>query len=250
MLLTSKTAIITGGLGHQGREEVRLFLQEGANVISVDTAAPDPGAFLDVGEAAEHLLMLEADVSDEKAWPDVVERAASQFGRIDILVNNAGISSSSFGDEFDAHGWQQIIDVNLKGAFLGIASALPYMVRQSSGSIVNISSIGALAGLPAGHLGYSASKGGLGAMSRTIAVRYGSRGVRCNTVYPGVMPAMRSSKDTSGARGNRDSVLAATPLARAGSAIEVARAVAFLASDQASYISGADLTIDGGFVAG
>jgi NAD(P)-dependent dehydrogenase (short-subunit alcohol dehydrogenase family) len=105
-------------------------------------------------------------------------------------------------------------------------------------------------GRPAGgHLAYSASKGGLGALSRTVAVRYGRHGVRCNTIYPGVMPAMRSSRRTPHSQGNRDSVLAATPLGRAGSAREVAQGVVFLASDDASYISGADLAIDGGFVA-
>jgi NAD(P)-dependent dehydrogenase (short-subunit alcohol dehydrogenase family) len=248
--LRDKTAIITGGLGGQGREEVRLFLLEGANVVCLDTVEPagdDPA-----GAAADpaRLLMMTADVSDNGAWAEVVGATIQRFGRVDVLVNNAGISSSSFADEFDRHGWEQIIDVNLKGAFLGITAVLPYMVGQAAGSIVNISSVGALAGLPFGHLAYSASKGGLAALSRTVAVRYGPQGVRCNTIYPGVMSAMRTSKSTANARGNRDRTLAATPLRRAGSPGEVAQAVVFLASDEASYITGADLAIDGGFLAG
>lgn len=248
MRLANKTVIVTGGLGSQGLEEVRLCLVEGANVVCVDTANAEDLAIV-VDSDPDRVLALTADVSNDDAWQKVVESALGKFGRIDVLVNNAGLSSSSFADEFDRHGWEQIIDVNLKGAFLGIAAVLPHMVQQSAGSIVNISSIGALAGLPAGHLAYSASKGGLGALSRTIAVRYGRHGVRCNTIYPGVMPAMRSSRDTPNSQGNRNSVLAGTPLGRAGSAREVAQGVVFLASDDASYISGADLAIDGGFVA-
>jgi len=246
--LANKTVIITGGLGSQGVEEVRLCLVEGANVVSVDTTSAEDLAIV-VDSDPGRVLALTADVSNDDAWQKVVESTLGKFGRIDVLVNNAGLSSSSFANEFDRLGWEQIINVNLKGAFLGIAAVLPHMIQQSVGSIVNISSIGALAGLPAGHLAYSASKGGLGALSRTIAVRYGRHGVRCNTIYPGVMPAMRSSRVTPNSQGNRDSVLAGTPLGRAGSAREVAQGVVFLASDDASYISGADLAIDGGFVA-
>ena len=146
--LANKTVIITGGLGSQGLEEVRLCLVEGANVVCVDTANAEDLATVD--SDPDRMLALTADVSDDDAWQKVVESALGKFGRIDVLVNNAGLSSSSFADEFDRHGWEQIIDVNLKGAFLGIAAVLPHMVQQSAGSIVNISSVGALAGLPGG----------------------------------------------------------------------------------------------------
>jgi NAD(P)-dependent dehydrogenase (short-subunit alcohol dehydrogenase family) len=247
--LRGKTAIITGGLGGQGLAEVRLFLLEGANVVCLDTVEADADVVAGDDVDPARLLMITADVADDGDWETIARSTIERFGRIDVLVNNAGISSSSFPDEFDRRGWEQIIDVNLKGAFLGMASVLPSMVAQGSGSIINISSVGALAGLPAGHLAYSASKGGLAAMSRTVAVRYGSHGIRCNTIYPGVMSAMRTSNDTPNARGNRDRTLAATPLGRAGAPEEVAQAVVFLASDEASYITGADLAIDGGFAA-
>ena len=131
MRLANKTVIITGGLGSQGLEEVRLCLVEGANVVSVDTANAEDLAIM-VDSDPGRVLALTADVSDDDAWQKVVESALGKFGRIDALVNNAGLSSSSFADEFDRHGWEQIIDVNLKGAFLGIAAVLPHMVQQSA----------------------------------------------------------------------------------------------------------------------
>jgi len=162
------------------------------------------------------------------------------------LVNNAGISGSSVGDPDGVEGWQRIIAVNQTSVFLGTKLAAEQMAKTGGGSIVNISSIMGFVGSPSGHPAYHASKGAVRIYSKAAAVRYGpSGGVRVNSVHPGYMPPMLNATNA----GERIDKFAMTPLRRIGKPIEVAYGVLFLASDEASAITGSELVIDGGFIA-
>ena len=161
------------------------------------------------------------------------------------LVNNAGISGSSVGDPDGLEGWRRIIAINQTSVFLGTKLAAEQMAKTGGGSIVNISSIMGFVGSASGHPAYHASKGAVRIYSKAAAVRYGPSGVRVNTVHPGYMPPMLNATNA----GERDDKIAATPLRRIGKPIEVAYGVLFLASDEASFITGAELVIDGGFIA-
>jgi NAD(P)-dependent dehydrogenase (short-subunit alcohol dehydrogenase family) len=185
------------------------------------------------------------DVSSESEWRAVIEKVVSTHGRLDILVNNAGISGSSVGDPDGVEGWQRIIAVNQTSVFLGTKLAAEQMAKTGGGSIVNISSIMGFVGSASGHPAYHASKGAVRIYSKAAAVRYGPSGVRVNTVHPGYMPPMLNATNA----GERDDKIALTPLRRIGKPIEVAYGVLFLASDEASFITGTELVIDGGFIA-
>jgi NAD(P)-dependent dehydrogenase (short-subunit alcohol dehydrogenase family) len=167
----------------------------------------------------------------------------SAYGRLDILVNNAGISGSSVGEPNGLQGWNRIIAVNQTSVFLGTKLAAEQMAKTGGGSIVNISSIMGFVGSANGHPAYHASKGAVRIYSKAAAVRYGPMGVRVNTVHPGYMPPMLNATNA----GERDAKM--TPLRRIGQPIEVAYGVLFLASDEASFVTGTELVIDGGFIA-
>jgi 3alpha(or 20beta)-hydroxysteroid dehydrogenase len=164
---------------------------------------------------------------------------------LDILVNNAGISGSSVGDTDGLEGWHRIIAVNQTSLFLGTRLAAEQMAKTGGGSIVNISSIMGFVGSTSGHPAYHASKGAVRIYSKAAAVRYGPSGVRVNTVHPGYMPPMLNATNA----GERADKIAMTPLRRIGKPIEVAYGVLFLASDEASFVTGTELVIDGGFIA-
>jgi NAD(P)-dependent dehydrogenase (short-subunit alcohol dehydrogenase family) len=170
----------------------------------------------------------------------------SQFDRIDILVNSAGRSSQVEGDPLSLEGWDSIMNVNAAGVFLGTKHVVPVMQRTGGGSIVNISSIMAIVGGEGGHPGYHASKGAVRALTKTFAVRYGRDGIRVNAIYPGFLPPMRTGRPLPPELVAR--LVEWTPLGRTGTPADIASAVAFLASDEAGFITGAELVVDGGFV--
>jgi NAD(P)-dependent dehydrogenase (short-subunit alcohol dehydrogenase family) len=169
------------------------------------------------------------------------------FGRLDILVNNAGISGSGFADAVDTLGWDRLLEVNARGTFLGMKHAIPAM-QPTGGAIVNISSIVGNVGQSSGHWGYAASKGAVRIMSKAAAVQNARGGVRINSVHPGQMPPMRTAK-VSDDPAVLEAILKRVPMGRIGQPEEVANAVLFLASDEASYITGAELHVDGGYLA-
>ena len=171
----------------------------------------------------------------------------ARFGKLDILVNNAGLSSTSEADPMDTEGWRRIMEVNTTGVFLGTKYAIPAMQHAGGGSIVNISSIMGFVGGESGHPAYHASKGAVRIFTKATAVKYGPDGIRANSVHPGFMPPMRSARPRDTADLQR--LIDWTPLRRTGKPIEVAYAVLFLASDEASFITGTELVIDGGFIA-
>ena len=185
------------------------------------------------------------DVTSEPEWIDLIANVEASYDRLDILVNNAGISGSSVGDPDGLEGWHRIIAVNQTSVFLGTKLAAERMAKSGGGSIVNISSIMGFVGSTSGHPAYHASKGAVRIYSKAAAVRYGPSGVRVNTVHPGYMPPMLNATNAA----ERADKVAMTPLRRIGKPIEVAYGVLFLASDEASFVTGTELVIDGGFVA-
>jgi NAD(P)-dependent dehydrogenase (short-subunit alcohol dehydrogenase family) len=248
MRLQGKVAIITGAANGMGAEEARLFAREGASVVVADVAGARGEAVVEqIAEAGGQAAGLHADVTVEDDWKRIVEETVSRYGAVDILVNNAGISSGSFTDPLDVEGWTRIMDVNATGVFLGTRAVVPLMQKAGGGSIVNISSIMGFVGGENGHPAYHASKGAVRIFTKAMAVRYGPDGIRVNSVHPGFMPPMTTSQQISQTAREENTRL--TPLRRTGETIEVAQGVLFLASDDASFITGTELVIDGGFIA-
>ncbi len=231
-----------------GAEEARIFAREGAKVVIGDISEEDGKAIeAQVAEAGGQALFVRLDVTAEADWAKAVELAVSSYGKLDVLVNNAGISSRAFTDDTAIDGWDKIMEVNSKGVFLGTRAAVPKMLEARGGSIINISSIMGLVGSAGGHPAYNASKGAVRIFSKAMAVRHGKDNIRVNSVHPGFMPPMASgiAYDQDQRRGS----LEQTPLGREGRVEEVANAVLFLASDEASYITGAEPAVDDGFTA-
>jgi NAD(P)-dependent dehydrogenase (short-subunit alcohol dehydrogenase family) len=187
------------------------------------------------------------DDTSETNRKDVVDRTVARFGPLTIQVNNAGIAGSGVTDTLDTPMWEKLMAVNATGVFLGMKFAIPVMRAAGGGSIVNISSVSGNIGQTRIHIGYNAAKGAVRIMSKSAAVQFGKDRVRVNTVHPGMMPRMRSASGSpdAAAKARRDTV----PLGRPAESDEVANAVLFLASDEASYITGAELHVDGGWLA-
>ena len=247
MRLEGKVAIISGAASGMGAEEARLFAREGARVVVADITDDDGEAVArQIEDTGGEAVFVHTDVTSEESWRNVVETTLERYGKIDILVNNAGISSGVFADPLDLDGWSRIMDVNATGVYLGTRAVVPGMQKARGGSIVNISSIMGFVAGDYGHPAYHASKGAVRIFTKATAVRYGPDGIRANSVHPGYMPPMRTSvRDPA----DREEHIRLTPLRRTGEAIEVANGVLFLASDEASFITGTELVIDGGFIA-
>ncbi len=246
MRLKDKVAIVTGGAHGMGKAESRLFAAEGAKVIVADILGEDAERVAaDIRANGGEATAAQIDITSEAEWTALIAKTVATYGRLDILVNNAGISGSSVGDPDGIEGWHRIIAVNQTSVFLGTKLAAEQMAKTGSGSIVNISSIMGFVGSASGHPANHASKGAVRIYSKAAAVHYGPSGVRVNTVHPGYMPPMLNATNA----GERADKIGLTPLRRIGEPIEVAYGVLFLASDEASFITGTELVIDGGFIA-
>ena len=247
MRLAGKVALISGAAGGMGAEEARLFAREGAKVVIADVLE-DAGRQVEaaIRGAGGEAVFVPMDVTREADWEQAVGAAVQRFGKLDVLVNNAGLSSTSVDDPLETEGWHRIMQVNTTGVFLGTRFAIPAMQAAGGGSIVNISSIMGFVGGESGHPAYHASKGAVRIFTKAIAVQYGPDNIRANSIHPGFMPPMRSARQTSA---ERDARISDTPLRRTGELIEVANGVLFLASDEASFITGTELVIDGGYIA-
>jgi NAD(P)-dependent dehydrogenase (short-subunit alcohol dehydrogenase family) len=241
-------AIITGGAHGMGAEEARLFAREGATVVIADVLEEEGKTVeAEINRSGGEAMFMHTDVTSEADWKHLVEATVARFGKLDILVNNAGLSSTSQADPLDTEGWRRIMEVNATGVFLGTKYAIPAMQQAGGGAIVNISSIMGFVGGESGHPAYHASKGAVRIFTKATAVKYGPDGIRANSVHPGFMPPMRSARPRETAALQR--LVDWTPLRRTGKPIEVAYGVLFLASDEASFITGTELVIDGGFIA-
>jgi NAD(P)-dependent dehydrogenase (short-subunit alcohol dehydrogenase family) len=198
-------------------------------------------------EIGNRASFMAQDVSKEEDWARVVADTLKAHGKIDILINNAGVSGSD-PDRFSMKTWDQQMEINAKGVFLGMRAVIPEMQKVKKGSIVNISSISGILGQDFVHMGYNAAKGAIRTMTKAAAVQFGRDNIRVNSVHPGVMPPMRTSKMSADPE-VRARIVKAIPMKRFGEVQEVANANLFLESDEASYISGAELVVDGAFVA-
>ena len=249
MRLEGKVAIITGGAHGMGAVEAILFAKEGAKVVVADIREDDSRKVeAEIAEAGGEAMVVILDVSKEDQWEQAIADVIAKFGKLDILVNNAGISGSGEKDFGSTAAWDQLMDINAKSVFLGMKHAIPEMEKVRGGAIVNISSISGMVGQSYVHPGYNASKRAGMLVTKAAAVQHAKSGIRVNSVHPGSMPPML----TSGARGDggsQDARMAAIPMGREGQPIEVANAVLFMASDEASYITGTELMVDGGFTA-
>ena len=247
--LEGKVAIITGGAQGMGASEAKMFAQEGAKVVIADVME-DEGRKVEaeINEADGDATFMYLDVTNEDQWKDVVAAAVSKYDKLDILVNNAGISGTVYDDIMSTSDWDKLMDINAKGVFLGVKYAIPEMQTGGGGSIVNISSISGIVGQDLTHLGYNASKGAVRILTKSAAVQYAKDHIRVNSVHPGLMPPMRTSNTTDGPS-VRNNILNSIPMGREGRREEVGYAVLFLASDEASYITGTELVVDGGFTA-
>jgi NAD(P)-dependent dehydrogenase (short-subunit alcohol dehydrogenase family) len=246
MRLKDKIAIITGGAHGMGACEARLFAREGAKLVIADVLEQEGEAVAaDIRARQAQARFVLTDVTSEAGWNRLIGATLGAFGRIDILVNNAGISGSAAGDHDGLEGWQKVIAVNATSVFLGTKLAAPVMAKTGGGSIVNISSIMGIIGGAEGHPAYHASKAAVRNYTKAAACRYGPLGVRVNSVHPGYLPPMLNATNA----GTRQAKVALTPLRRLGEPIDVAYGVLYLASDEASFVTGAELVVDGGYIA-
>jgi NAD(P)-dependent dehydrogenase (short-subunit alcohol dehydrogenase family) len=248
MRLAGKIAIVTGAASGMGAATARLFAREGAKVVAADLLEAEGTALVAEieaagGEAVFHRL----DVGREADWERVVGAAVTAYGRVDVLVNNAGVSGSD-PDLFNTATWDEQMAVNAKSVFLGMRAVIPSMQAAGGGSIVNISSISGFVGQRFVHMGYNAAKGAVRLATKSAAVQFARDGIRVNSVHPGVMPAMRTSRMTADPEVRRK-MIGAIPMGREGRVEEVAAVNLFLASDEASYVTGIELPVDGGYLA-
>jgi NAD(P)-dependent dehydrogenase (short-subunit alcohol dehydrogenase family) len=249
MRLQGKVAIVTGAANGMGEVEARMFAKEGARVVIADILETEgQQVAADITAAGGEARFVRLDVTSEEDWREVVQTAVATFGALNILVNNAGLSGSYDPDKMSTAVWDRLMDVNAKGVFLGLKYAVPAMQQAGGGSIINISSISGFVGQDYIHMAYNASKGAVRILTKSAAVQYARDGIRVNSVHPGVMPPMRSSRGTADSERRRQ-MIAAVPMGREGRREEVGYAVLFLASDEASYITGTELVVDGGYLA-
>jgi 3-oxoacyl-[acyl-carrier protein] reductase len=243
--LENKIALVTGAARGIGQAIALQLAADGADLALCDVKAEwldDTAAKVKaLGRRAEVYAM---DVSVGAAVGEAVARVAADFGRIDVLVNNAGITRDTLLIRMSEEDWDAVLDINLKGAFLVTKAVAKIMMKQRAGAIVNIASVVGVMGNP-GQVNYSASKGGLIALTRTLAKELGSRNVRINAVAPGFIRTAMTDKLPEAAK---EAMLRNVPLGRPGEPEDVAKAVAFLAGDQAAYISGQTLPVCGGMI--
>jgi 3alpha(or 20beta)-hydroxysteroid dehydrogenase len=235
--LDEKVALISGGARGMGAADARMLVAEGAKVIIGDILDDEGKALADeIGESARYVHL---DVTETEQWDAAVATAVSDFGRLNVLVNNAGIVALGKIGSFDMAKWQNVIDVNLTGTFLGMQASVEAMKSAGGGSIINVSSIEGLRGAPMVHP-YVATKWAVRGLSKSAAIELGKFNIRVNSLHPGFIrtPMTKHFPDD----------MVTSPLGRPGECDEVATFVVFLASDESSFSTGAEFIVDGGLV--
>ncbi len=251
MRLSGKVALVTGGAMGIGKAVAARFLREGAYVALSDLNQEQGREALDELHSAGHVIFLPGDVAVEADARRMVEATVAAFDRLDVLVNNAGITLSATVTETREADWDRVLAVNLKGVYLVSKYAIPHLAAAGGGSIINLGSIAGFIGLNA-NAAYNASKGGVILLTKNMALDYADKRIRVNAVCPAMIMTpmlegfIRLQPDP---QAYVKRVEQSTPLGRMGTAEEVAAAVAFLASDESSYITGSGLMVDGGYTA-
>lgn len=236
--LKDKVAIISGGARGMGRATAELFVREGAKVVAGDVLDAEGAAESDVD-------FVKLDVTQEESWNSVVADTVAKYGKLDIVVNNAAVITYEPILETTLDVWNNIVNVDQLGVFLGMKAAIPEMIKNGGGSIVNFSSIWGLVGAESAAA-YHAAKGAVVNMTRNVASTHAKDGIRVNSVHPGyILTPMNADQ----APEINAALTAGTLLKRPGQPIEVAYAVLFLASDESSYVTGTQMVVDGGFLA-
>ncbi|MGB9885983.1 MAG: SDR family NAD(P)-dependent oxidoreductase [Moorellales bacterium] len=245
MRLRNKVAVITGAASGIGREVALLFAREGAQVVASDLNQEAGRLVVDeIGRAGGTAVFMEADVTQEEQVRSLMEQAFGRFSRLDVLVNSAGVAEAAPVGELEEQRWNYVVGTNLKGIYLCCKHALPFMKRSGGGSIVNLASIAAQVAIP-GLAAYAASKGGVVMLTKSMALDYAKDNIRANAVCPAFI---RTPLTLEGPMKDAlDTIIPLHPLGRLGEPIEVAYACLFLASDEASFITGACLYVDGGY---
>lgn len=248
--LQNKVAIVTGAAGGMGESIARLFAQEGASVLATDIQLDKMNAW--VQEARKESLPVDCiqhNVTSEQDWKKVVEKAVQLYGKVDILINNAGVYQPMETTEATTlDRWNQILTINATSAFLGAKAVLPWLKQSGKGAIVNISSI---AGIVGGNgAPYSSSKAAMRLLTKDQAVEFAPHNIRVNSIHPGGVLTPMTEALFPGDPEQLDAMMKAMcPLGRIGQAVEIAWGALFLASDEASYVTGSELVIDGGLTA-
>lgn len=245
--LSGKIAVVTGASQGMGEAHARTFVREGAKVVLTDINEERGREIADELGLDAHFVR--HDVADAHDWKTVLEEATGRFGEVTVLVNNAGVIGPVQGLlDFAQEDFEAVCAINQTGVFLGMKTVIPSMIRAGGGSIINISSIAGMLGTKeSSNAAYCASKWAVRGMSKLIAAQYGRQGIRCNSVHPGYIltPMMIAATDEHGG-----GAAEAIPLGRMAQPQEVANLVLFLASDEASFVSGAEHVVDGGMIAG
>lgn len=245
--LAGKVAIITGAAQGMGEAHARRFVNEGAKVVLTDLN--EEGGQALASELGANALFVKHDVADGDGWRDVVLQAGARFGPVNVLVNNAGVIGPVKGLlDFSEADFLKVCAINQLGVFLGMQAVVPGMIAAGGGSIVNISSIAGMLGTrESSNAAYCASKWAVRGMSKLIAAQFGHAGIRVNSVHPGYIltPMMIAATDENGG-----GAAAVIPLGRLAQPDEVSSVVLFLASDEASFVSGAEHVVDGAMIAG
>ena len=248
--LSHKVAIVTGAAGGMGKAIARLFAEEGASVLATDIQFEKLDAWVqEARKAGLTVSSIRHEVSSETDWQQVVNKAIQSYGRLDILINNAGVYQPMETTEATSlERWNRLLAINLTSAFLGAKTALPHLKKSGKGSVVNISSI---AGMVGGNgAPYSASKAGMRLLTKDQAVEFAPFHIRVNSIHPGGVKTPMTENIMPTDPAVLDAMMTAMcPMGRMGEAIEIAYGALFLASDESSYVTGAELVIDGGLTA-
>lgn len=246
MRLEGKVALISGGARGQGAAEARLFAQEGAKVVFGDVLDQEGKQVeAEINESGGEATYVHLDVSKETDWIAAIDLAVTRYGKLDVLVNNAGITIRKSIEDTSEEDWDLIMDINAKGVFFGTKHSIPVMRQAGGGSIVNISSTAGLTGSLYTGASYTATKGAVRLFTKVTAIQHAKDQIRCNSVHPGLV----ESPMTEGLLADPENRAMRTeriPLGRIGTLEDIAYGVLFLASDEASFITGSELVIDGG----